>query len=118
MPLAATTFAGTGGAWTQIRAAAVHAELNDPQRAEASLRRALVLARSSGDADDVATVWYRLGELLAEQPGREQEGDAAMDEFERWNDAAHGATRIVAKVGRNDPCPCGSGRKHKRCCGA
>ena len=22
-----------------------------------------------------------------------------------------------AKVGRNDPCPCGSGRKHKRCCG-
>lgn len=22
----------------------------------------------------------------------------------------------MAKVGRNDPCPCGSGRKHKRCC--
>ena len=22
------------------------------------------------------------------------------------------------KVGRNDPCPCGSGRKYKRCCGA
>jgi len=22
------------------------------------------------------------------------------------------------KVGRNDPCPCGSGRKFKRCCGA
>lgn len=20
-------------------------------------------------------------------------------------------------VGRNDPCPCGSGRKYKRCCG-
>ena len=20
------------------------------------------------------------------------------------------------KVGRNDPCPCGSGRKHKQCC--
>ena len=24
--------------------------------------------------------------------------------------------RSVAKVGRNDPCPCGSGRKHKHCC--
>lgn len=24
----------------------------------------------------------------------------------------------VAKVGRNEPCPCGSGRKTKRCCGA
>lgn len=23
-----------------------------------------------------------------------------------------------SKVGRNDPCPCGSGKKHKKCCGA
>ncbi len=23
-----------------------------------------------------------------------------------------------AKIGRNDPCPCGSGRKYKKCCGA
>jgi preprotein translocase subunit SecA len=21
------------------------------------------------------------------------------------------------KVGRNDPCPCGSGKKYKQCCG-
>jgi uncharacterized protein len=27
-------------------------------------------------------------------------------------------TRTAPKVGRNDPCPCGSGRKYKRCCGA
>lgn len=26
--------------------------------------------------------------------------------------------REVPKVGRNDPCPCGSGRKFKQCCGA
>jgi len=25
--------------------------------------------------------------------------------------------REVAKVGRNDPCPCGSGKKYKKCCG-
>ena len=25
--------------------------------------------------------------------------------------------RQVDKVGRNDPCPCGSGRKYKKCCG-
>ncbi|MGH9892738.1 MAG: SEC-C metal-binding domain-containing protein, partial [bacterium] len=25
--------------------------------------------------------------------------------------------REVGKVGRNDPCPCGSGKKYKRCCG-
>jgi preprotein translocase subunit SecA len=23
----------------------------------------------------------------------------------------------VDKVGRNDPCPCGSGKKYKHCCG-
>ena len=27
------------------------------------------------------------------------------------------APRQPAPVGRNDPCPCGSGRKYKRCCG-
>ncbi len=26
--------------------------------------------------------------------------------------------RIEPKVGRNDPCPCGSGKKYKKCCGA
>lgn len=26
--------------------------------------------------------------------------------------------RADPKVGRNDPCPCGSGKKYKRCCGA
>lgn len=27
-------------------------------------------------------------------------------------------TREDPKVGRNDPCPCGSGKKYKKCCGA
>ncbi|HOP73262.1 preprotein translocase subunit SecA [Thermoclostridium caenicola] len=26
--------------------------------------------------------------------------------------------RETAKVGRNDPCPCGSGKKYKKCCGS
>jgi preprotein translocase subunit SecA len=28
------------------------------------------------------------------------------------------AAAARAKVGRNDPCPCGSGKKYKKCCGA
>ncbi len=28
------------------------------------------------------------------------------------------AARSSEKVGRNDPCPCGSGKKYKKCCGA
>ena len=27
-------------------------------------------------------------------------------------------TIVEQKVGRNDPCPCGSGKKYKHCCGA
>ena len=25
--------------------------------------------------------------------------------------------RVCKKVGRNEPCPCGSGKKYKNCCG-
>jgi preprotein translocase subunit SecA len=28
------------------------------------------------------------------------------------------SVRSGDKVGRNDPCPCGSGKKYKKCCGA
>jgi preprotein translocase subunit SecA len=30
----------------------------------------------------------------------------------------HQVKRDAAKVGRNDPCPCGSGKKYKKCHGA
>lgn len=48
-----------------------------------------VLARPAArarDGDDIAAVWQRLADLLAEQPGREHEADAAMQESERWTD--------------------------------
>ena len=32
-------------------------------------------------------------------------------------DAESGTLRRETKVGRNDPCPCGSGKKAKNCCG-
>jgi preprotein translocase subunit SecA len=37
----------------------------------------------------------------------------------RGEDTPPSATirREAAKVGRNDPCPCGSGKKYKKCCG-
>jgi preprotein translocase subunit SecA len=34
------------------------------------------------------------------------------------NGAARQPVHVGAKVGRNDPCPCGSGKKYKRCHGA
>jgi uncharacterized protein len=32
-------------------------------------------------------------------------------------DSAPEPRRTTSKVGRNDPCPCGSGKKYKKCCG-
>ncbi|MHC4493608.1 MAG: SEC-C metal-binding domain-containing protein, partial [Planctomycetota bacterium] len=32
--------------------------------------------------------------------------------------AAQPKQRAMPKVGRNDPCPCGSGKKYKKCHGA
>ncbi len=45
-------------------------------------------------------------------PGAEAAMNAALS-------AAHAAPvkRDAPKVGRNDPCPCGSGKKYKKCCG-
>lgn len=31
--------------------------------------------------------------------------------------AQHPFVRVEPKIGRNDPCPCGSGKKYKKCCG-
>ncbi len=32
-------------------------------------------------------------------------------------DSATTFRRTLPKIGRNDPCPCGSGKKFKQCCG-
>jgi len=31
--------------------------------------------------------------------------------------SGEGSSRTKSRVGRNDPCPCGSGKKYKKCCG-
>jgi len=104
--------------WTQIHAGDVHVALSDRARAEQAFRHALAMARADGDASGIADANERLVRLLGEQPGREQEADAALQEMERASRAAYGGSRVAVKIGRNDPCPCGSGRKYKRCCGA
>lgn len=50
--------------------------------------------------------------------------DGVQDVYDFFRDARERALapptirRAQAKVGRNDPCPCGSGKKFKNCCGA
>ncbi len=89
--------------------------------------------------------WHGL-EILAAEGGGEGDDEGTVEfaatytyggEFQRYHEVAHfrrddgrwyfteGApgvrkpvVREEPKTGRNDPCPCGSGRKFKRCCGA
>ncbi len=54
-------------------------------------------------------------ELKQEPPKREQ----VLKPTETGGDGslANEPRRRSGKVGRNDPCPCGSGKKYKKCCG-
>ncbi len=44
----------------------------------------------------------------------------SKDELNKFYKSQKSSTTIVKgkKVGRNDPCTCGSGKKYKKCCGA
>ncbi|MBE7058680.1 MAG: preprotein translocase subunit SecA [Ruminococcaceae bacterium] len=51
-------------------------------------------------------------------PGKEGfASDNAGEEKKETKPKPQSYTRQGAKVGRNDPCPCGSGKKYKNCCG-
>jgi uncharacterized protein len=49
--------------------------------------------------------------LAGEVRARRTQADSVLRHEALWTPAAGGG------VGRNDPCPCGSGRKFKKCCG-
>jgi uncharacterized protein YecA (UPF0149 family) len=75
---------------------------------------------NSSDPDEAADLLRGLCALLPQllstidaelQPAR----TAAIAALEA---ASQPFRRTAPKVGRNDPCPCGSGKKYKRCCGA
>jgi uncharacterized protein YecA (UPF0149 family) len=66
----------------------------------------------------------------AERPGEDKpEHDHHQQEHQHAHAHVHGPDcdhhheaeepyrRVTAKVGRNDPCSCGSGKKFKKCCG-
>ena len=49
-----------------------------------------------------------------EMPAREEKGRQIQDAPEK--PPVHSAQSHQPKVGRNDPCPCGSNKKYKKCC--
>jgi preprotein translocase subunit SecA len=58
--------------------------------------------------------------LFAVQPARNEEVDVRPEEpviFMNRGDNGGRQDQKSTKIGRNDPCPCGSGKKYKKCCG-
>jgi uncharacterized protein len=97
------------GAWAAIDAAG-----DDETRAAlAGLRTLIAIAHNASDLahHEIDAIADRAAELIPMWLAPLY----AIRASRRAEPAAAAAT--VAKVGRNDPCPCGSGKKFKKCCG-
>jgi preprotein translocase subunit SecA len=62
--------------------------------------------------DDVVRYIFRVNVVQPEQQKQRQ-----VVENRYAEEGARQPVRKESKVGRNDPCPCGSGKKYKKCCG-
>lgn len=85
-----------------------------------------LLTLADVDRRDARFSEQQLGALTAAAPDKIGPWVVALNE---WRLANHAPTQVFrpppsspftappTKVGRNDPCPCGSGKKYKKCCG-
>ena len=58
-----------------------------------------------------------VAELEEQQHRQRQQMEMRRSDAPGADDRKKSAKRDVQKVGRNAPCPCGSGKKYKKCCG-
>ena len=71
---------------------------------------------------DFEKLYYNMHDAKADWLYNLNEWDNILTKEKRKEiKADYNRTKIVVnehKIGRNDPCPCGSGKKYKKCCGA
>jgi len=72
-----------------------------------------------GIQEDTVRYLFRVNVARQSAPRRMTAGKPAArgDLAAEGRSAPASPVRSEAKVGRNDPCPCGSGKKYKKCCG-
>ncbi len=90
-----------------------------------SLKKAVDLEKLTEDSDidlkiDFDKLYYNMLKAKATWLSGLEEWDNVLSvdqrkEIKKQFTTDHTAVRD--KVGRNDPCPCGSGKKYKKCCG-
>ena len=84
----------------------------------------LTILRTEGglENDSEGLVEFRARCRIKEQAGGIDEASQSIKENGKWYYVDGSAIQPIRsrenKVGRNDPCPCGSGKKYKKCCGA
>jgi preprotein translocase subunit SecA len=69
------------------------------------------------EADSVGTLFHLQVQPHHEPPPEARPKAAPMVFSHGEGGGAQPKQRQQKKVGRNDPCPCGSGKKYKKCCG-
>jgi preprotein translocase subunit SecA len=68
-------------------------------------------------ADEMEDRAERISNVTYSAPTETGEVETKMDEGTARAAIPAAAAAAVAHVGRNDPCPCGSGKKYKHCHG-
>ena len=66
---------------------------------------------------DTVSFEARFGRADGEHCHRETSRFSRLDGRWYYLDGVETPVQAGPKVGRNDPCPCGSGKKFKKCCG-
>ena len=99
-------------ALVEAKAGETHRTLGDLPAAEAYFRRSLAESKTSTDR---LQAMIRVASSLIDQ-GRDAEAGELLKEA-RQLEAKSQQPAKTAEVGRNDPCPCGSGKKYKKCHG-
>ena len=68
--------------------------------------------------EDTARLMLTVQLRAKEEPKREQVAKPTATSSDGTDEKRPVRKTAAQKVGRNDPCPCGSGKKYKKCCGA
>ena len=74
-------------------------------------------ALKAGIQEDIVTWMFRVGVDSGERQPKARRYRITMSGSGDDEERPRVEQRRVKKVGRNDPCPCGSGKKYKKCCG-